>query len=107
MSNQPTSERELIDTIKPLIDTMPQSNPIVQLAAFFHASTKASGLDKKSTAQAAAIFLTTLHQEYAQVLIHHRDGSVESFEQRDFHYDIRPGSPYYTEKGINGTLSTP
>ena len=96
MNAQPTSSEDLIDTIKPLLEAMPQPSPVYQLAAFFHAAATAAGLNPESISQAAAIFLTTLHGAYVEVRVHRQDGSVTSFVERDFHYDIRPGSPYYT-----------
>ena len=98
MTDRQTDDRDLIETIRPLIEAMPQPEPIIQVAAFFQGVALASGLDKEDIAQAAAIFLTTLYNEYAQVMVHHRDGSFSAFQEQDFQHDIRPGSPYYTSE---------
>ena len=88
-------KKNMIGIIRPLIEGMPQPEAENRLAAFFHVVSEAAGIDKKQTMRAFAMFATGLHQEYAEVLIHHRDGSIESFVNDDFRFDIRPGSPYY------------
>lgn len=98
MDTKPTSPQELIDAIRPLIDAMPQPDAVRRVAAFFQATATAAGLDQESATGAAAIFLTTLHQAYAEIRVHGRDGSVRSFAERDFPFDVRPGSPYYTDE---------
>ena len=87
---------ELIRAVKPLMDSIPQPTAGKRLAGLVQAASVASGLDKDEVAEALAMFLTLLYQEYAEIIVHHKDGTRQQFViGPDFHYDIRPGSPYY------------
>lgn len=91
----------LIEALKPLIDALPQPDPASRLAAVYHAVADAAGLDKESTTRALAIFATGLHQAHASVEVHHRDGSIEAFTDKEFRFDIRPDSPYFDKGKVN------
>lgn len=92
-SNDPRPD--VVDTLKHLIDGLPQPEQVYRTAAMLQGLFEASGLDKDEFTQAMAVFGTVLHQSYAELVIHHRDGSKQQFVERDFHYEIRPDSPYY------------
>ena len=90
-------KKELEQAAEKLFTEMPQSDPMTRLSACFKALANASGLDDETATRAAASFATDLHQEYAEVLVHRRNGAVDSYViGPDFDYDIRPRSPYYT-----------
>jgi len=87
---------ELMRAVKPLMDSIPQPTAGKRLAGLVQVAGLASGLDKNEIAEALAMYLTLLYQEYAEIIIHHKDGTREQFViGPDFHYDVRPVSPYY------------
>ena len=89
---------QLIRGAKQLMDSVPQPEAAARFAGLLQAASVASGLDKDEIAQALATFLTMFYQEYAEITIHHRDGTRDQFViGPDSHYDIRPGSPYYDQ----------
>jgi hypothetical protein len=91
----------LLHTFRQLYHAMPQPNPANRLAACYHAVTQASGLDEKEATQAMTMAASALYRlPHAKVSIYHMDGSVESFVTPGFHFDIRPGSPYYTDANL-------
>ena len=79
-----------------IYDSMPQPDPRVKLAACFGLMAQTAGLDKVETTRAIVEYASAVHGYYAQILIHRRDGQIESYTGQDFEYDIRHGSPYYT-----------
>lgn len=85
-----------LEAIKHLFDSLPQPDHATKVSALIMGVYEASGLDKDKFTQAMAAFGTVLHQSYVEVVVHHHDGSKQSFVEPDFHYDVRPGSPYYT-----------
>ena len=86
----------LTESIKQLINGMPQPDEAMRLAAFIQAATNVAGLGKERTTELLALVAANLHEiPHAKIEIHNRDGSIKSYYTPEFHFDIRPGSPYY------------
>lgn len=100
MSDRLSDEKitELCQTFRQLYEAMPQPDLTVRLAACYCAIAQVSGLNEKEATRALALAASNLnHLPHAKVSIYNRNGRVDSFVTEDFQFDIRPGSPYYTD----------
>ena len=92
-------KKALKDTILQLINGIPQPDEAMRLAAFIRSATTVADLGKERTTELLALEAAILNDVvHAKIEIHNRDGSIESYCTPDFHWDIRPGSPYYSDE---------